>query len=112
MDSDKYKDVIIQGFDAHAHFTSGERYVGGKANWDLDDDPEFLLDITSPRYQACLQRAHELKEQYPLTANISRAPASPPPRDSSNAHSASRIRSHRHVPRSRSNEKIVSDRSP
>lgn len=60
------KDKTIQGLGYGKEFVPGELNATGNVQWDTDTNPEFILDINSERYKACLEEARRLRVQFPL----------------------------------------------
>jgi hypothetical protein len=61
-----YRNLVLRGFEMETTIRSGEHMCAGNVSWDYDDGAEFKIDQNDARYQACLQKARELKKQYPL----------------------------------------------
>lgn len=77
-----YKELFVSGLHRNEPIYAGELLLRdprngrpGQVQWDANPDrPEFLIDVTDPRYVACLALAKQLKQKYPLdTAGLSHA---------------------------------------
>jgi hypothetical protein len=62
----QHNDLIIRGLDHESAIISGELNRSGNITWDSNPDAEFKIDLSDPRYQACLETARQLKAQYPI----------------------------------------------